>query len=139
MAQWARGLAPRLEYEAGRALRDSLDIVQASAEEHSSGPHSSADLRRAGHPYSRRRPRRRRFPPEVINVQTGEFRAAWTQEVGREGRDWVGAVYNTDPKGPGLEHGTERMIRRPLVRAVTAATADRVAERFERAIEDALT
>lgn len=144
-ARLLRELPGRLRYGATRAVERSLDVIQERAEDLSSGRlGSQEDFRREGHPYRRGGgPRRQKgaagYPPEVINVQDGEFVQAWAQEGPGGTPDSVsGAVVNTDPKAELLEGGTRVMIARPLPEAVVRETEAEVEQIFTEELGDAL-
>jgi len=110
--------------------REALQVAQR----YSSGPFSTRVLAVLGHPYARRAPR----PPgnpAVINRQSGRFRSSWrvvrTGERIRLVNDAPYAKYFNDA-------GTQRMIRRPIMRAVGQAIRRSRERRLARAMQLAL-
>lgn len=76
-------------------IRDALPKQVARAEERnlreakkiavvlSSGPYSSAQLARMGHPYNKKKPHPPRGRADIINIQSGEsglFRSSWEMQ-----------------------------------------------------------
>lgn len=96
--------AKRLPQALEAAERQSLAELKAAAVARSQGPHQEQDLRRMGHPYSRRNGPR--LPPNVINRWSGQFQAAWVTEGPQmQGGDLVSTLSNTSDKAAGLERG----------------------------------
>lgn len=93
--------ADHLEHEAPRVLARSLDLLKEAAQDHSRGPLQAEDLRRMGHPYSRRRGPR--LNPNIVNTWTGDFLDGWETEIDPGGLS--GSLYQTDPKAAALEAG----------------------------------
>ena len=92
-------------------------LAKASAVLLSSGPHSTAHLRAAGHPYARRAPNAA-YDAAIINVQTGSFRSAWqTAPPSGSSSRIVCGVVNRD-KAARYMTGTAKMIERPIQVAV---------------------
>lgn len=143
-AAFFRTLEGRVRSGAHRAMERALDVVQERAEDLSSGTDSLEDLALAGHPFRRgggpaRQAGRAGFPPEVINVQDGDFVSAWGQEgPGGTGDTVIGAVDNSDPKAALLAGGTRLMIARPLPEAVVQETAADVERILREELEKAL-
>lgn len=99
----------------------------------SSGPHSLAELRAAGHPYSRRDPQYSLFPPFILNEQEGEFKGKWGSEHAHEdGWRLVSRVFNTDEKA-GFFAGTPLMVPRPIQDAAVGIIAPIRRRRLEQA------
>ena len=107
----------------------------------SSGPFSQMQLNAMDNPYAVRHGTAQ-IAPDVINVQTGKFRAAWKREV----NDWTGSppdalltkVINTSGVAKYML-GTKRMLPRP-VDALTAKILEPVrmlnlGDALERALE----
>ena len=124
-------MADGLTSEAQRVTRDTLADVFAAARLYSSGGLSSRRLRQLGHPY-----RLGGTPPQdpaVINVQSGEFRAAWEIVPAADGLS--GSVVNQTPQAEFLRRGTSRMIARPLVERVEEEVMPRHQARVEAALK----
>jgi hypothetical protein len=139
-ADYLTGLPLALEYEVGRALRDTEEILLRTAREvYSRGPYSSATLRRLGHPY-RRRGGAPPLPPEIINRQSGAFFDAWhgTGFVA-SGRSLGVGLENDSEEAAYLKTGTRKMIRRPVEKAVLGEAERAITRRFRDALIDAFT
>lgn len=82
-----------------------------------SGAFSSKTLARMDHPYATRHGGAS-VPygdPGVINKQSGVFRSSWTfTQVSQSNGLILFTVCNTDPIADYLEHGTRKMIARPI-------------------------
>ena len=129
MANGPNLLAARLR-SAGPAISAALLTAEAitvkealaAAVRLSSGGHSLAQLRAAGHPYARRAPDPS-FDASVINVQSGEFLRAWRSA----GPSLVGGVVKSrvvNNSAPAkYMGGTRTMIARPIDRAIRAAVS----------------
>lgn len=81
---------------------------------------STAGLRAAGHPYSRRHPNPSVFPvmhPFIINRQSGRFYAGWGRTGVSRGRRIISAsTFNRVPYARAMSQaGTARMIGRPIL------------------------
>lgn len=125
----AREIERRVRAAEEASAREALAV----AREYSSGPLSTRELQMMGHPYARRRPR----PPgnpAIINVQTGEFRAAW--RVVKAGD--VTRVVNDSRLAPLFSRGTTVMIRRPIARAVAQAIRRKREKRLREAVRAGL-
>ena len=132
LEKWSADLRTNL----GTAARANLADLLETARRHSSGPLSTAELRRRDHPYARRHGAPQE-DPAAINRQSGAFLAAWESEgPDEDGDDLTVSVFNTDWKAPLLEAGTRFMFERPLPEAVEAEVEPRAAERVEKALED---
>jgi len=104
----------------------------------SSGPHSTAQLRAAGHPYSRRAPDPS-YDAAVINVQSGEFKDAW-ESAGPTvtGAGVVSKLSNGSKVAGLLDKGTSKMIARPVAEAIVERVQPGRAERLNEAVRSAL-
>lgn len=101
--------------ETRRAEQEALADGLKEARRLSSGAYSARQLRAMGHPYARRRGGGG-LPGQVINVQTGAFRAGWRIQGRR--------LVNTRGAARWLmARGTRTMIGRPIQAAVAAALA----------------
>ena len=97
--------------------QQAVQQAKAKAVALSSGPHSTAHLRAAGHPYSRRRPDAS-YDAAIVNFQTGSLRSAWQAALPAvSGDSVVGGVVNRDRAAKYMS-GTKRMIERPVAAAV---------------------
>lgn len=80
--------------------------------------HSLADLAAMGHPYSRKYPRPP-HPSHLIHVQSGGFIAKWFARTKVVGDDYRLEFGNASGALAGwLEHGTRKMIPRPIMRVI---------------------
>jgi hypothetical protein len=99
-SQAAQELPERVLAAETRSLAD----LKAAALARSQGPLQPADLRRMGHPYSRRRGAR--LNPDIINRVSGRFAAGWDTDGPRfDGGGVEGALFNTSVEARGLEGG----------------------------------
>lgn len=88
----------------------------------SSGPNSAAQLKAAGHPYSRQRPNPA-YDAAIINVQSGRFRAAWRGTGPKAiGGIVTSHIVNASPEAKYMT-GTKRMVARPVADAIRASVA----------------
>jgi len=142
LGTYFRRVATRIGPEVAHAVQETLDDLQETAQDLSSGPRSAAELARLDHPYARRHPGPQLDPTE-INIQHGDFVSAWEQS-GPEphGTGIGGQVRNTAPYARYLydeesdhaDGGTDRMWGRP----VHHRAEDEVRPRFERRVQEAL-
>lgn len=118
-----RRRAALLERELVKAEAETLKEARNIAQtDYSSGPYSTAQLVRMGHPYSRRRPR----PPQdpgIINRQTGRFISSWRIDAPRRtGGRIVSRLRNTAPYAKdvteGIVNGRWLAIRRPIAKRI---------------------
>lgn len=126
------------ELEANVLAAEAVTVKQGKAEavRLSSGPLSTAQLRRMGHPYARRAPTSPN--PQVINVQRGAFRAGWTGDgptVTAGGV--VSRIYNTSGEAKYLL-GTRTAIARPIREAIIKAVQPDRIKRLNRAVRQAV-
>lgn len=116
------------------AEADNAQRLLNVARAYSSGPFSTATLRRMGHPYARRNPR----PPgnpAVVNVQSGRFRQSWRLVKTPSG--W--RVENLAPYAKYFsDRGTRRMIRRPILRGIGQAMRRQRERRLREAVRRGL-
>ena len=115
------------------AKAEALTIKEAKrlAVAYSSGPFSSAQLRKMGHPYARRAPNSR-FPA-VINVQTGQFRSNW--HTGKANSpDMLKTWLINDDRVADFMKGTKLMVERPIIQAVQKLIEKDRIQNLERAI-----
>jgi len=116
---------------------ESLKEALAIARKLSSGTISSAQLRRMGHPY-----RPGGSPPQdpaIINVQSGQFRAAWRANGPFDARGGlVSQLVNTARYAALLFSGTSRMIPRPIFQAIQRRVSQARYRRLKAAAERAL-
>lgn len=112
---WCEQSAADLERDYQDSERRTIEEALIIAEDQSSGPYSTADLARMGHPYARRH-RKPLEDPRRINAQSGMFRGMWDTEG--PSADGESAIFNTDPKAPLLAGGTQTMFPRPVDEAI---------------------
>lgn len=106
-------LLDRLEAAEERTQRFVFSLVL----ERSSGRYSLALLAAIGHPYAKANPHPP-MHPGIINVQSGVFKRSWQDQEHRR-PDYIGfSIWNNAPHAMFLEHGTDKMIERPLVELV---------------------
>lgn len=121
-----------------KAETATIEDAKKIAIELSGGPHSSAALAKADHPYSRRRPQRSKYPPQIINKQTGKFQGAWRIVRPRVvGKTIVTRLHNTDPKAKFMA-GTKLMIARPIAREIRKRIANRRVRRLKTAYNNTI-
>jgi hypothetical protein len=119
--------------------------MQAEAVRLSSGPYSLKQLRRMGHPYSRRRPNPGAIGGDFarINVQTGVFRKSWSMRVSRAFGSTYITMWNRAPHKiflpprAGLQ-GRSKMVVRAVYAAIVQQTVPRIDARLRRAIRKGL-
>ncbi len=99
------------------AERRSADTGVKIAKDFSSGRKSSAQLRREGHPFATRHGSPQ-DPPEVINTQRGDFKAAWKTLAKVVKGQSVPVVSNKSRVSDFLKKGTSKMFARPIDEAV---------------------
>ena len=105
----------------------------------SGGPHSTAQLRAAGHPYSRQRPNSA-YAAQIINVQTGRFKNAWKGSGPAFSMGiLVSHITNDNPEARFLNDGTKNMIARPIAQAIVDAVQPGYAFALQKAVSDALS
>lgn len=96
-----------------RALRETAHDVVKHLQFFSSGPLSSARLAREDHPYATRHPFPR-YDPSIINKQTGVFKRSWVISTINVTGHQIYVVRNIASYAEYLEHGTWKMIARPI-------------------------
>lgn len=118
------------------AVSRTLTKAQTRARRESSGPLREPDFVALNRPYARRHGGRygakaplfsamASIDPAVINVQSGEFRAAWSVDRPQAGDSGVsGALINESRVADFLEFGTRYMVRRPIVRTLERYVCD---------------
>ena len=111
-----RQIEKQIERAARAAINKTAREGVQVARQLSSGKYSLVQLRRMGHPYSKRNPR----PPQdrgIINAQTGQFRAAWEYEKSRSyfAGNVAGFIVNQSDRAQWLTgQPTDTMIGRPI-------------------------
>ena len=131
MAKAAAALPRTLAAAEGASLKQA----KALAVTLSSGTLTRAELRRRGHPYAVRNPTSPN--PQVINAQSGAFRAAWVVRAPVvTGGGVVSSVANISAPARYMG-GTRFMVARPLPEAVQAAVRAARLVRTRRAVERA--
>lgn len=122
------------------ALRETLEWGEEQAMgralELSSGPYSSAALRKMGYPFAVERHPSPLLDPTVINVQSGVFLGGW-QPVGvhGEGAGLVAGARNDSPEAEVLRRGTRYMFERPLEQRVLNELEGPIQAHLERVVE----
>lgn len=96
-----------------RAIRETAYDVKRHLQWFSSGPISTAQLIAEDHPYATRH-MVSRYDPAIINKQTGIFRQSWQVFVTNIAGHSVYVVHNVASYAEYLEHGTWKMIARPI-------------------------
>lgn len=97
-----------------RGMARGQQAVKTTAMQESSGPYSQAELTQMDHPYARRHGSPQ-LPPEIINVQTGQFRADWKVEpVMLNRNEIVARTINENHVADFLQFGTKHMFARPI-------------------------
>jgi hypothetical protein len=111
-------LATKLDLAYRKIEADTARQAILIAREVSSGRFSTEDLRRMGHPYSRRHPNPP-ADPAIINRQSGRFWRGWSVvgPVITGDRSRV-TLTNSAPYADYLKTGTRRMIARPAWRLI---------------------
>jgi hypothetical protein len=132
-ADWVADLLDEIEKGFSEGIADVVKQAMAL----SSGPYSLGELAAMDHPYAKRHgvPL---LPPEIINVQTGDFRRAWrggmTLPFGDdlEGQitndNWV-SDYLTQPAGGHRSNMFQRPIDKEVEDDVPSMVENRVNQR----------
>lgn len=113
LAGLGRAIVDRIRRAEDRSATKGVQI----AKDFSSGGKSLAQLAREDHPFAKRHGRPK-DPPEVINKQTGQFRAAWKQVAQAINGQTVPVIENRNYKSNFLKGGTVKMFARPIDEAV---------------------
>ena len=137
-AAHCRKAAAKISVGTAQAQAETVKNALKVAGTLSSGPHSTAQLRAAGHPYARLHPNPA-YAAQIINVQTGRFKNAWasTGPVLSMGI-LISHVVNTSPEAGFLANGTENMIARPIAQAIADAVQPGYAFALQKVVFDAL-
>lgn len=106
--------------EAERLVQRAADAGLEAAMLWSSGSQSLSDLRRQDHPYARRHGTPL-LDPSRINVQSGQFRAAWESRGGGLQRSVVNESEVAD-----YMKGTRSMVSRPIWERIEEAMLEAV-------------
>lgn len=117
----ARNLAAKMRRRSGKyatevaaAVMENAETVRKQAYNFSRNRyHSLKELRRMGHPYSRRVAAPPK-PAHIINRQSGTFRAGWQLRWTRLRDGAVATVYNRAHHSQYMM-GTRKMIARPVM------------------------
>ena len=78
------------------------------------------------------------LPPEIINTQSGEFKAAWYMDAPRStdgGKTISGSVINDSEVADYLEFGTKKMFARPLPTVVMDFTFKQLETRLQKSLD----
>ena len=120
------------------AETETVKEALAEAVHLSSGPHSAAQLRAAGHPYGRGN-RNVSYAAEIINMQSGAFRTAWSGvNPALSGSRIVSRAVNNSAPAKFLASGTRNMVARPIGNAVQQAVQPGRIARLKQAVRAAL-
>lgn len=137
-AQTLARIGRGLERAARNAERESAQEALRIARQLSSGPLTTAHLRRMGHPYAKRRPNPA-IDAAIINVQTGRFRDAWRIIGPRKTSAGLRTrLVNDSPYAGFLASGTATMIERPIEARLRERVQRQRAQSLVRGIERAL-
>lgn len=114
-------LSRDIDREMVNAVNRTAVKVLAKAKKKSSGPMTLVQMRRQDHPYALRHgsmgltSKQTGGRPHIINVQSGNFKAAWSRDQATLSDNSAKArVVNNDPKADFLKEGTDRMVPRPI-------------------------
>jgi hypothetical protein len=92
--------------------------LKATAEELSSGPLGTHNLRAMGNPYKRALLAGAAGQPDyIVNIQSGNFRGSWVTRVQKVGDTWTITLLNTSPESRYMM-GTKRARMRPILEEV---------------------
>lgn len=141
----AGALATRKRVLAGKSEERYRVVAQSHgakmkwvAQSLSSGPLSSAALRKMGHPYAVHfLPGQAGMPDYIINVQSGQFRAAWKVRIQKTARGWTITLYNPSPHARFMQ-GTARMRVRAILEEVQRRTAPQLSREARKVVRAAL-
>ena len=98
----------------------NLQNADRAAVRLSSGPHSTAQLRAAGHPYARRRPNPA-YDAAILNIQGGGFVRDWRTDGPRRGTGGIVSRLTNSNKVVKYLKGTKNTVARPVVNAIIKA------------------
>ncbi len=128
-----------LKRQMQRASKDVEKLVHEKALEYSGlTDHSLTQLAKMGHPYSKRHPKPP-HDPAYLHAQSGNLRKSWELTVEFHGSDYVLTLRNKAEYFKWLEGGTKKMIRRPILEAISASTIKPIRERNKEALNKALS
>lgn len=117
VAQTLKRIARQIPKELREAEKVTLAEAHSRAFSYSSGPYSSASLRRMGHPYAHRAPNPP-MPAGIINKQSVRFRGSWRRKLGSwSGGTLTSTLSNNSPEARYMR-GTKFMIERPITALV---------------------
>ena len=129
-----RRAASRIAPQVVSAEKGTLKEAKADAVKLSSGPHSTAQLRAAGHPYARRAPNAA-YDAAIINVQSGRFRAAWKTIAPAAGLGGiVSRLVNGSPEAKYMS-GTKTTIARAVGQRIASDVQPARILRLRRALQ----
>ena len=131
-------LPATMEAEIMQAERETLDDAYAVAYRLSSGPFDQQTLNLLDNPYAKRHGASL-LDPQVINVQTGRFRAGW-QTFGPTlaSGGIVSSLTNFTPESYFLQPGTRFMWNRPIDIGIVESVTPRRLKRLNDAFANAL-
>lgn len=110
-----RRTAHAMEAGAKAAESEAAKVAMEIAHDLSSGPITSRELRKLGHPYGHGRTPP--ADPAILNLQSGAFKAGWRIIGPRKSGDGLRTtLVNASPYAGHLLRGTRRMIPRPYER-----------------------
>lgn len=120
-----RSLSGTIDRAIMRGIKEALADGLEDAREMSAGPFSSRELKRMDHPYATRHGSPM-LPPEVVNLQSGEFYHSWWTRQFADG----GQLRNDSKVADFLQYGTETMFARPIAEKLGEKLADHAERRL---------
>lgn len=143
-AMGAAALLSRLGSDLTRATvaaeRENAQDARGELVAASHGSNSTADLRRAGHPYAKRAPNPA-YDPSVVNDQGHGFPEGWAagEPIADEtGETITSAVVNHHPDAHWIAtagEGGSRQVARPIVQRAAAAVRERRKRRVRAGVQ----
>lgn len=131
-----RALDREIDARIDMALAAGLGKAKDAAVEMSSGPYSTARLRKMDHPYARRHGSPN-LPAEIINAQSGMFRSRWQAQIlSSSFGSAVGRISNDSPVAEFLVKGNDKMFARPIDQAAADKTEFHVCEQLSEAVRE---
>lgn len=109
IAEARKAVKAKVQQAHSETLKRGVEIAQKE----SSGPLTTAMLRKLGHPYAKRLPAQ--ASDSVINEQTGAFKRDWRAVPGQwSGKRLEGKIINANRVADFLKDGTKLMRLRPI-------------------------